>query len=69
MTQQTEDDIEVRGSGGVLMAVFRGYLGSGIMVEDDKVILGIQTDSHAIDLTMTKDEAKTLAAKLASAAK
>jgi hypothetical protein len=53
----------------VLMVDFKGYLGGGIGVNGDAVVLGIKTQGDSIDITMTKAEAKIMAAKLASAAK
>ena len=52
-----------------MVLVFEGFSGGGVMAVGDKVTLGLRTDKTGLDLTMTKDQARELGAKLATVAK
>ena len=66
---QSADDIRVIGNGQVLMREVFALAGNGVIAKDGKVIAAIQTTDELLDLTFTAEQAKTLAEKLAKAAK
>lgn len=62
MTKQENNDA-INNQDKILPLKFKG-VGDGITENNGEVILGITINGTGIDLTMTKDEAKTIANKL-----
>ncbi len=52
-----------------LMLTLRAFAGTGVDVQGDNVVMAFTTNGPSIDVTMTKDQARELAAKLENAAK
>lgn len=52
-----------------LMLTLRSFAGDGVIGKDGNVVMAFTTDGPSIDVTMTRQEAKALSARLAAAAK
>jgi hypothetical protein len=51
------------------MLTLTSFAGDGVMAEGEKVMMAFFTDGPSIDVTMTKEQARLLATRLANAAK
>ena len=69
MKTQTENDIEARGNGKVLMLKMEGFLGNGAVSEGDEVTVGLSTNQYSLDIPMSKEQARALSEKLAKVPK